>query len=935
MKLLKRFRKAAALPFVLLLVALNVTVVVALLIYATTELQASRNSGQTEVARALAQSGIDLAAGLIAANSTNNGFVTFQRVTNVGGAWRLETKIANVIASDPSIPWKTIATNPAVLHSGFASATSGVDLNFAVAGDPSAGFIAPRTNLTGWTNLSSNMFRMDWIYVYKGDPNDPRNLVGRVAYWVDDESSKLNINYSGDRRAYPKEGEPPGSDYGKWTDFSISRTNPVYPGMPFQKNFEGRKWPVYMELGGVAGLSGSNAVDILNARGTPKSGAFVPFPSVLALRLPTIGSAGGPAITNIQQQAELGFTATVYTKEPERSYASGRKRFDLLRLYPQAPLATTITEFQNAITSEHSSFSDKYDLPGFASAAYSLVQQPDFQTGRTFGSSQIYPRGLPVVNEVSLQASISNTTNAATIVDVTTEIELIVLGGTSDADRRFSWGPWINNATNAPAYNARIDFSPNTSFGSALTNLTVTGSTNTWFAGKASDGPTNTNFSGVITRLSSTTLFTNTAGPQWSFPTNVTIAMRRGADIYQTISFTPSTLPSDSTYAPPPGDTNAKVVYHLVALPEGNTDTYRGDPRFGVFTNSVVSDPGASATNPQYSRDNLNTNSSAPYWNPESYKTATNQPDLVPGHLFFTSDRGLTSQYVEDKQSGFGSSFAGIGWLGEVPVTTRSGPVLAWSTPRLWGNGRALINNVEYPPDWLLLDCFHMAPWDAEAEPTGTTNLVFSSYGRVNANMAKSFFQIPVGSTNRSDTILDSITVDSKTLDFRRHANNSFVSLRYSAFPPVATNSRTNFLARIQQIVAARNANDNPYTTHFELLADLAATNMPNNPNWTMAPDTNNGSIYTATNTTDRRIEGIVRSLVQKLTTHGNQFSIFSLAQALQVTPSGQTNVVGEAYLQAVYERAPKHNETTGAITNGSATGAPPMRQLYLRELRY
>jgi len=935
MRSFHRLRRAAALPFVLLLVALNVTVIVALLIYATTELQAARNSVHTEAARALAQSGIDLAASLIAANSTNNAFVTYQRVTNAGGAWRLETKIANVTAPDPARPWKTVATNPVFLHSGFASGTNGTDLNFAVAGDPNAGFIAPRTNLAGWTNLSTNMFRMDWIYIFRGDTNNPRNLVGRVAYWVDDESSKLNINYSGDRKAYPKDGEPAGSDYGKWTDFGITRTNPIYPGMPTQKNFEGRKWPVYMELGGVAGLSVSNAVDILNARGTPKSAAFAPFPSVLALRLPTIGNAtGGPAITNIQQQAELGFTATVYTKEPERSYSSGRKRYDLLRLYPQAPLAATIAEFQNAIVSEHGGFSDKYDLPGFASAAYSIVQQPDYQTGRTFGSSKIYPRGLPVVNEVSLRASIYNTTNAIPMVDVTTEIELIVLGGTSDADRRFSWGPWINNASNAPAYNAVLDFSPNTSFGSMLTNMTVTGSTNTWFSAKASDGPTNTNFSGVIARLSSTTTFTNAASPQWSFPTNITLAMRRGSDAYQTISVVPSVVPADSAYAPPPGDTNNKVVYHLVALPDGDTDTYRGDPRFGVFTNSVVSDPATSATNSQYSIGFLNATAGAPFWNPESYKTATNQPDLIPGHLLFTSDRGLASQYVEDKQSGFGPSFAGIGWLGEVPVTTRSGPVLAWSTPRLWGNGRAFINDVEFPPDWLMPDCFHMAAWNAEAEPVGTTNLVFSSYGRINANMAKSFFQIPSGSTNRSDTILDSITVDSKTLDFRRHSNNSFVTLRYAAFPPAATNSRTNFLSRFQQMVTARNANDNPYTTHFELLADLAATNMPNNPTWTMAPDTNAGSIYTATNTTDRRIEGIVRSLVHKLTTHGNQFSIFSLAQALQVTSSGMTNVVGESYLQAVYERAPEYNEATGAITN-SPTGAPPMRQLYLRELRY
>ncbi len=106
MKSLCQNQKGAALPFVLLIVALNVTVIVAMLIYATTELQASKNAAQSEGARSLAQSGLDLAAGLIAANSTNNGFVSYQRVTNVGGDWRLETKIANVTAPDPAKPWK-------------------------------------------------------------------------------------------------------------------------------------------------------------------------------------------------------------------------------------------------------------------------------------------------------------------------------------------------------------------------------------------------------------------------------------------------------------------------------------------------------------------------------------------------------------------------------------------------------------------------------------------------------------------------------------------------------------------------------------------------------------------------------------------------------------------------------------------------------------
>jgi len=237
------------------------------------------------------------------------------------------------------------------------------------------------------------------------------------------------------------------------------------------------------------------------------------------------------------------------------------------------------------------------------------------------------------------------------------------------------------------------------------------------------------------------------------------------------------------------------------------------------------------------------------------------------------------------------------------------------------------------------LDAFHMAAYPAEPETAPADERTFSSYGRVNINAAKPFFQVARNSKTQSDTIIDSVTVKAQTIDFREpnpitSLNIPFRNVPFGNESTNATNHRGLLLSRILQMSSDRNSTNNPYTTHFEFLAELAATNLQYSPDWWMAPNTNTGSIYTATNTTDRRIEGIVRSLNQKLTTRGNQFSIFSLAQVLQVTSSGQTNVVGESYLQAVYERAPEYDESTGAITN-SPTGAPPMRQLYLRELRY
>ena len=973
MKRLARFRKAAALPFVLLLVALNVIVVVALLVYATTELQASRNSGQTEVARAIAQSGIDIAAGLIAANSTNNGFVSYQRVTNVGGDWRLETKIGNVVATNPAMPWKTtLVTNPSVLHSGFLAGTDGVDLNFAVRGDPSSGFIAPRSNITtNWTNLSTNMFRMDWIYVYKGPTNDPKNLVGRVAYWVDDESSKLNMNYSGDRWAYTNAAAPQGSDYGKWTDFSIKRPN--LTNNLSQKNFAGRRWPVYIDLGGVAGINANEAIAILEMRGEPNPTNPTSFPSVLAMRIAT-----NSILTTLAQQSSLGFTATIYSKEDERSYATGKRRYDLLNIYPAtnypgAP-TNTINEVLQAIsdnypgTNNYPSFNSKYDMNSFAANLYTAVQHPGLdnnakglEPARLMPSSAIYTRALPLVNEVTLRVEVANNSWAGTnvvppgtnTISFYTDVELIVLSTVqTSTDYRY----WGGTLTNAPKFRAEVELPTNSVFSTVFTGqftntIAISPPSTNWFKSPVYDtngnfsyftngaaiGPTNSTLSSsnALTLLSATNALTDyNTNTVWSYPTNVTVRMYFNNVLYQSVSFAPAAT-TDTAYAPITNTTN--TIYHMVAQPRGDSG-FRGDPRFwtyttNFFTNSAVSGPMTNSTNnPDASLGKLN-----PNWNISGYTNASSSPDLTPPDLFFyEQDRGIP-QYAADKAWGFGPSLSGVGWLGEIPITTKpgSGDILTWSTPRFWGDGRPFVNGpTEYPPDWLLMDCFHMAAFPQVPQYSGSTNLVFSSFGKLNINSLKSFFQVARGSPNQSDTILDSVTVDAGTIDFRQ-GSGSGQSLRYPDWY-----KRTNFISCVANMVTNRNVTNNPYTTHFNFLADLATNTMKSPDQWRIwtgwwpAPTNATGDIYKATNTTDRRIEGIVRSLVHKLTTHGNQFSIFSLGQALQVV-NGKTNVTGEAYMQAVYERAPQYNEATGAITNGATTGAPPMRQVYLRELRY
>jgi hypothetical protein len=129
---------------------------------------------------------------------------------------------------------------------------------------------------------------------------------------------------------------------------------------------------------------------------------------------------------------------------------------------------------------------------------------------------------------------------------------------------------------------------------------------------------------------------------------------------------------------------------------------------------------------------------------------------------------------------------------------------------------------------------------------------------------------------------------------------------------------------------------DNPFLTGFDFTAQIAGnTNsaLTNVSDWQFY---NPNETNPANSTTDYRIESLVRTLQQRVTSRGFQFSVFSLGQSLQVVKTGETfktNVIGESYFQAVWERAPKH-DTNGIISNASSGGAPPLRLLYMRELR-
>jgi len=958
-----------ALPTTLLLVAFNVTVLIALFVYANNEMRASKNAAGSSSSRIMALNGIELAGALIVANSTNNAYVSYQNIiTNLPNDTnaRLETKIANVVpipgAADPS--FQRQVTNPTALHSGFASPGQGVDLNYATSADTNSGYILPRTNPVGsnWRNLHTNMFQMKWVNVYKGNSSDPTNLVGRFAFWVDDESTKLNINYSGARSLYV--GYDLGTRY--VADKLVGPRADKVTNEPLGGNFMGEMWPQWMELGGVAGLSRTNIIQILERRGDfldRNTALFKPYYSVLETRLGTLPPApGGLGVTNVIQQSQLGFTATVFSREPEITYATGRPRFDLFNFTMNwANNPTRMTEAEtgllNSFNLNYPEFSTKYSLPQFIAA----VRAYRTRLGNGIAAATNFPyspsgeetpnfnaRSMPLLNEVELklESRINGNTNISTI---SANVELIFLfkafGSTASVNSimdelHMTGGAFSAGLTN---YSIELKFDPKLEFGdntitNSYTNMVLYPDPARWFSNSSDSNSlkaNDINLSGMFAIFTNRfqNSFTNCSTIFWKAPSSVTTIISYGNSSSNRVSYQQVTSTyslNTTTQSNQITSSNNVYLFHWNSFPRPDQGV-RGDPRLGLHQVEFKSEPGqinGFTNHLQSSTGNLNTNS----WQPGNFATQAFSPDITPPETFFVVDKGPFYGQQHGDSYLHGPWFPSSGHLGEIPITTsKNGTNLAWSTPRFWGDGRTNMGDGRTStPDWFMLDCVHTAMFPPNTNRLFTTYNTnsFVSHGRLNINSLKSYFQTPRGSADRSDTIFDSALIGLYLKDFR----DSSIGLSGWKTITKSETSRTNLLNYINKEALRRGSLDDPFLTGFDFTAHLAGNT---NPTLTSVKD---WEFYTPgkTTTTDSRIESLVRSLQQRVTSRGFQFSVFSLGQSVQVVPSGSTyttNVIGESFFQAVWERAPKHN-LDGTISNASSGGAPPLRLLYLRELR-
>lgn len=1014
-----RTRSGVALIVTLILLALCAVVIVSMLFLTQTDRIIGRNTAEIERARGFAQAGLNMATGLISANSRDNAYVTYQVIVPPTGVptttaytgpnGRIETRIAQLEAQGDRF-WELRPRAPVTLHSGFAAAGEGVDLNFATREDPNVGYIVPRTNLpnSGWQNLTPDSFRMKWVNIYKdNDSSKPENLIGRFAFWVDDESSKFNLNHSGWHMLY--RSNPP-HDYSATnsSEFNNALPKSVLDWEMNASTVDMRLYPWYQDFSAVRGLSRTDAYHFLRNRQAPWMGTdplanprFRPLSSPLGVRYlsvennpnpPALGTGTPPndAISGLMKQSEMLFTATVYSSELERTARDGKLRANLFDASILGTPELRKAWFVEKLEDLFPEFGQKYDLHHFAAGAADFIDNdrtepplkavasagdkadglakptPYTSAGSTSFSAETGPRlnevvfqvyGTIVGNELTIRnvmslefinlyrltpylryAAQATSGVQGEVYPIGVEIPsglppLIIQKGDSQQTVEFADPPnrRIDSMTHLdPAYPAFLKSSPmEANFSDSTCILTYQQSTKVTLPPGGDD----------------ISLFRPQSSVEGGGPLQLKVVIRRGSWSQSA----QSTLPSwGRTYGTDGAGGEAWSVTHQNTSGEKLLLEYslepevkygiNGDPRIGIFSDVATTESVASGSTYAQNKHNLGKVNQAVF-------KPFDSPAIAGGGDNMRGTFRVPGEGVDQADGGYGVS---DGWrlgyyqmpamLGDVPVYRFDSPNhLAWSTPRLWGSGRTSFAGGTHPPDWWLLDVFssnwYSGPGDEE-------NI---SYGKININSLKSYYN-PLPNNQDAGTnggklykqtaasIFDSLFHQIKFRDF--HIYPSGQSSQLIEEP----DNRRAIVHRLLEEVMAKNARDEPLATAAEALAYIASEDFtPVNPPGTYQAGNRIGQWYypppedeRGTGNNDRRVEGIVRALNNRVTTKGNQFTVYAIGQSLQVPKGGGApKVVGETYVHSIYERAPEHS-ADGSVVNGT-----PMRQLFYREVRY
>ncbi len=637
-------------------------------------------------------------------------------------------------------------------------------------------------------NMVPNL-SVPWTYYTNSFATSPVEAIRgmtRYAYWIDDESSKINVNAAGYTAAR--------------TTFGVTS----------------------IDLRGLPTVDSTKATSITNLRS-----AF-PYETVASL-----AQVGGLDYNALYKTGIVVF-ATVNSADYERQ-TNGQVRVNINQ-FAVADNATTnaqyyVTNIVTAITNACPQFVSKYTLDGLHQIAANLrdyldtdciptdADPTDFSGTKYFGNDLV-PRFNEVMFQVEARTTIEGGTN--TLIGVTNRYFVELFNPYQQA----APNPVLPNTTtlvisNLPTVNISWvnPVASNTNSSPSAANVSVT-------FGNAqvpaySYWVTNVIVQGMLIRIP-----TNDPG-------TVSISIPSGGTITNVIqtNVVSNTRIDYSLIAY--GAVGAPLFIQMPTSPAVTTNNFHasvhvpGDPRFNHRTNDWDIGIGNTAPAPTLGTENAVT----------VYDPAHNSPYYdVPVKTKFDTDKGLPFQ---------NGPMLTVGEIGNI------GTITNWSTLKIYGDGRS---NVVFsppslagttPPDWALLDLFTI-------NDPGTR-----IPGKININTQRDLLLANPPTSGSLFALLNGILIDGTPITS-------------------AGALATNLIAGI------------PYSMIGEIGAKASSLSL---------------AAGTGVNQdTDERREAVIRALSNITTVRGNQFTIWGMGQSIQIV-RGQTNVTGEAMIQAIVER--------------------------------
>lgn len=673
-------------------------------------------------------------------------------------------------------------------------------------------------NRRGWTggdellNPSGTAFNVKWIYVsksgaYSSNGSPDTNTVGRFAFWVDDESSRVDLSTAGAR-----------------TTNSTDWANPAE-----------------IDLAGIAGLG--NYITPIQLRS--QNGAFSTPNEALG-----ITNAGLRSLLTQNR-----FYLTHYTQDPEiNPWGGGRMVLTTLqgRAYRRDAYINIL--------------SDSTNRPGFLSSLqvinvnnilnnlmgklnqtnWPYVSDPRASWASKYGTNGAAQMALDIVEYV--RATEADTTNEAFVEPLTATLTgtNLVYDPTLKAST-FSSTTLIGTTRRPLISEVAVALDPIETAGVFSGKLYVEVYLPTGYGITDQDMPNPpylaSDFSGNAPAVASYSATNNTPNGQF-------------LRIEQVISTNATPRPTNAMLRvalfKAASDTAANI---LDVAPLSATDkiNYAIDPTT-VATNLInsweVRDPRVNKYLPNWEHAAANSMFPNPNVNSKWSQVIAPPTGLPPAD---TSASGAMSQ-ASVQMAGRGI----VGSVGELGfINTGVASNMPWRSVRLQPTPGASTNTV---PDWALMDLF--------AAPVVNTNYVPGTNtisGRINLNALL-------------------INSDTNTIRARTNVLNTlFTNVITNVFPVAQSNVVSN-------VIVATNLATNGLNIG-EFVGNQAYSSV--------------GQIAEIRGISDagEESEKVIRQVASLATVRGDVFSVYSVGQALKVSPGGRVNINGEKMVRAIVER--------------------------------